>query len=114
MTKPKEPTESAHQIGFVSWFRAKYPGVLIFHVPNERRCSIATGKRLKAEGVVAGVPDLAVPAWNLYIEMKRPGGKLSPAQKDVIEYLKLIGCNVIVAYGAEDASRKLMKYLLHG
>lgn len=110
--KQKEPTESAHQIGFVSWFRSKYPGVLIFHIPNERKCSIATGKRLKAEGTTAGIPDLFIPAWSCWVEMKRPRGRLSPAQKEIIAYLESIGNTVIIGFGAEDASRKLMKYLL--
>lgn len=100
-------TESSESIGFISWFRARYPGVLIFHIGNERKCSMATGKRLKAEGIVAGVPDYFVPEWDLWIEMKKPGGRLSEAQKSMIEYLEGIGHTVIVGYGARDASMKV-------
>jgi hypothetical protein len=104
-------TESEEQIGFINWFRAKFPGVLIFHIPNGGFRSIKTAHRLKIEGVVAGIPDLYVPYLNLWIEMKMPKGKLSERQKEVIEYLKSIDHTVIVGYGAEDASRQVMDHL---
>lgn len=103
-------TESAETIGFVTWFRQRYPGVLIFHIGNERKCSMATGKRLKAEGIVAGIPDLFIPEWNLWVEMKKPGGKLSQAQKEIIAYLEGIGHTVIVGHGARNASEKILEF----
>ena len=76
------PSEHDEQVGFINWFRAKYSGVLIFAIPNGEKRAISVAKRLKAEGVVRGVPDLYVPTWNLWIEMKRAsGGRLSPDQK---------------------------------
>jgi len=63
------------------------------------------------EGVVPGVPDLFVPELRLWIEMKKPGGRLSEAQKSMIEYLEGIGHTVIVAYGARDASMKVLEFL---
>lgn len=53
-----------------------------------------------------GIPDLFVPEWSLWIEMKRTkGGKLSPDQRDWIRYLTELGNTVHVAYGAEDAMK---------
>jgi len=43
--------------------------------------------------------------------MKKPGGRLSEAQKSMIEYLEGIGHTVIVAYGARDASMKVLEFL---
>jgi uncharacterized secreted protein with C-terminal beta-propeller domain len=44
--------------------------------------------------------------------MKRQnGGKLSPDQKNMIEYLHRIGHTVIVGKGAADASRKIIEFL---
>jgi len=103
-------TESSECIGFLAWFKARFPGVLIFHIGNERKCSIATGKRLKAEGIVAGIPDYMVPEMKLFIEMKKPGGKLSPAQKEIIPRLESAGYMVIVGYGARDASEKVLQH----
>ena len=103
-------SEHSHQVGFLQWFRAKYPGILIFAIPNGGKRDIVTAKKLQMEGVVPGVPDLFVPAWSLWIEMKKPGGRLSEAQKDMIEYLEGIGHTVIVAYGARDASMKVLEF----
>jgi len=104
-------SEHSHQAGFLQWFRAKYPGILIFAIPNGGKRDIVTAKKLQMEGVVPGVPDLFVPELRLWIEMKKPGGRLSEAQKSMIEYLEGIGHTVIVAYGARDASMKVLEFL---
>ena len=79
----KPTTESMEQQGFVTWFRSRYPGVLIFAIPNGGKRSIRTALTLKAEGVVPGVPDLFIPEWRLFIEMKRiRGGIISKDQDD--------------------------------
>jgi hypothetical protein len=65
---------------------------------------------LKAEGVTAGVPDLFVPEWCLWVEMKRQtGGTVSPAQKDWIKYLEGIGHTVIIGRGFENAREQVIK-----
>jgi hypothetical protein len=102
--------ESAHQIGFLVWFRLKYPGVLIFHIPNGGHRDIKTACKLKLEGVVPGIPDLFVPAWNLWIEMKTEKGRLSNAQREIGRRLIDIGHTVIIGYGAKDASEKVLEF----
>ena len=104
-------TEHAEQVGFVQWFRAQFPRVLIFAIPNGEKRAMSVSKRLKAEGVVSGVPDLYVPEWSLWIEMKRKkGGRLSPEQKAMIAYLEAIGHTVIVGKGAGDASKQVIEW----
>jgi len=106
------PSEHQEQVGLITWFRHKFNGTLIFAIPNGEKRSISVAKRLKAEGVVRGIPDLYVPEWNLWIEMKRiKGGSLSKEQKQMIEYLHSIGHTVIVAKGAADASRQVMDFV---
>ena len=104
------PTEHAEQVTFVNWFRKTYPDVRIFAIPNGGLRRRTTATKLKAEGVSPGVPDLYIPAWKLWIEMKRvKGGRLSPDQKEWIEYLESIGDDVIIEKGweaARDAIRK--------
>jgi hypothetical protein len=103
--------EHDEQAGFVLWFRSRFPGVLILAVPNGGKRHPGTARKLKAEGVVPGVPDLYVPEWALWIEMKRAkGGRLSHDQRQVIAYLEGIGHHVIVGHGAEDASRQLIEW----
>lgn len=103
-------TEHEEQRELVKWFRQTYAQVLIFAIPNGGARSLATAGRLKAEGVVKGVPDLFVPAWELWIEMKRTkGGSLSPEQNLMHLYLRGVGYTVIVAKGFEDAKQKIME-----
>jgi len=106
----KYPSEHDEQVGFVNWFRTKFPKVLIFAIPNGGKRSIGAGKKFKAEGVVAGIPDLFIPAWDVWVEMKREsGGRLSPDQREMIKYLESEGYKVIVGKGATDASRQIME-----
>ncbi len=112
MTKSTSPSEHNEQAGLVAWFRSKFPGVLIYAVPNGEHRAISAAKRLKADGVVPGVPDLHIPAWNLWVEMKRSdGGMLSREQSNMIGYLEGIGHKVIVGRGAKDTSRQILEHL---
>ena len=105
------PSEHSEQVGFINWFRVKYPQVLIFAIPNGEKRAITVAKRLKAEGVVRGIPDLFIPQWTLWVEMKRiSGGRLSPEQRGMIQYLEGIGQKVIVAKGAADASKQILEH----
>ena len=98
------PTEHAEQVAFLQWFRLKYRGVMIFAIPNGGARNKATAGRLKAEGVTPGVPDLFIPAWRIFVEMKRTkGGQVSQAQKDMMDYLKGCGYSCIIARGCDDA-----------
>jgi len=103
-------SEHLEQVRLVSWFHKIYPDTRILAIPNGGIRSASAGASLKAEGVSAGVPDLFVPAWCLWIEMKREkGGTISPAQKDWISYLQSIGYQVIVGRGFEDAKTQVIK-----
>lgn len=100
------PSEHAEQSAFINWFRWKYPTVRIFAIPNGGWRNPATAKLLKAEGVVKGVPDLCIPAWGLWLEMKkRKGGTVSPEQKDWIEYLNGCKYRAVVCNGMDEAMK---------
>lgn len=105
------PTEHEEQREVVKWFRQTHKGVRIFAIPNGGQRSIAAAARLKVEGVSAGVPDLHVPAWSLWIEMKRSkGGSVSAEQKDWIAYLEGVKHSCIVGKGADDAKAKITAF----
>lgn len=109
---PSEPLESAEQIGFVNWFESKFSGVRIFAIPNGGHRAMSVAKAMKAEGVKAGVPDLFVPAWGLWIEMKRQtSGRVSADQADWHRYLENVGHYVIVGKGAADASSQVISFV---
>ena len=103
------PSEHLQQVRLVSWFRSQYPGTRIFAIPNGGGRSASQGASLRAEGVQAGIPDLFVPAWLLWVEMKREtGGVVSPVQRDWIAYLQGIGHTVIIGRGFDDAKRQIL------
>lgn len=107
-SKQSVRSEHIEQREFVSWFRQTFRPVRIFAIPNGEARSRRVGGRLKAEGVSPGVPDLFIPAWGLWIEMKRAdGGTVSAVQKDWHAYLRSIGQRVIVAKGFSDARQQI-------
>ena len=100
----KIKTEHEEQREFVQWFRQNIDGVRIFAIPNGGVRSLSVASKLKSEGVSAGVPDMFVPAWLLWIEMKKSkGGITSDKQKDWHEYLRGIGHYVIIPKGCDEA-----------
>ena len=107
------PTEHEEQREFVAWFRRQYSDVRIFAIPNGGSRSQREGGRFKLEGVSAGVPDLYIPAWRAWLEMKRQkGGSLSPEQKDWRDYLQSIGDVWMVAKGCEDAKKQITELFI--
>lgn len=109
--RSRMPTEHEEQRAFVSWFR-KSGDVRILAIPNGGLRGKGQAMRLKAEGVSAGVPDLFIPEWGLWIEMKRrKGGRVDPDQKDWAAYLNDCGYTVITPKGAHDACTAIIQWL---
>lgn len=112
--KEKEPSEHVEQRNFVSWFRKTYPGIIIHSIPNgatlgdDKKSRQIRGNKLKLEGMLDGVPDLEIPEWYTYIEMKTLSGKLSKEQKEVIDKLKKTH-TVLVCNGCDDAMEQIKK-----
>lgn len=80
-------------------------------MPNGGHRHPAVAAKLKATGVSSGVPDLFIPAWHLWVEMKRTkGGSLSPEQKNWIAYLESVKFCCIVGKGAEDAKKQIQAF----
>lgn len=96
-------SEHILQVNCINWFRLKYPKQLIYAIPNGGFRHYSTAKRLKAEGVVSGIPDLFVPTPNekhngLYIELKFGYNKPSASQKKIMEYLSKNGYLCVVCW----------------
>lgn len=112
-SKVNIPTEHQEQTAFVNWFKLQFPHVRIAAIPNGIRSSIRQAVKAKRDGMSKGFPDLMIPAWNLYIEMKRiKGGVLSPEQKDWHNYLEdHCSAKVIIGKGCADAVKKVQEFL---
>lgn len=117
-------TELAHQQAIFCWIALHpSPGLsLLYHIANEGSGSAIRGARLKAAGVVAGMPDLGLPVprggfHGAFFELKRPEfrgrlrGGCSERQLEVILKLQVQGYWVSVVYGWEDAVEKIKNYL---
>lgn len=65
-----------------------------------------------ANGVPAGIPDLCVicpDGKTLWIEVKKPGGKLSKVQRACHEEYARLGHEVLVARSSADVEKALVK-----
>ena len=104
-----EPSEHQEQVRFLKEFKARWPKVRIIAIPNAGKRRGKTGARMVREGLESGVPDLFIPEWSTWIEMKvSSGGKLSKNQVDWIDHLQSIGHIVFVAKGCDDGIDKLL------
>lgn len=105
------------QVACVNYFRLKFRDALIFAIPNGGARDIRVAQKLKAEGVLAGVPDLCVPipknGYNgLYIEMKAgKKGVVSDKQKDVMARLERSGYRCEVCRSLDDFIKVVDDYM---
>ena len=114
--------EHSEQVALMQWwaFTSKLFGVteqLLFAIPNGGQRNLIVAKKLKAEGVRAGVPDLFLAVkrggfGGLFIEMKKPkGGRVSDNQKECISLLKEQGYLAVVCNGWLEAKGQIEHYL---
>lgn len=107
------PLEIEEQKSFVYWLRVKK--ILFFTVPNGQRRTRWEAARAKAEGMVAGAPDLIVCLDNgvtLFVEMKRKkGGTVSPHQKAMGSALEGLKHRYKVCRGVGEAIEFVEYYL---
>jgi hypothetical protein len=114
-------SESTEQAQVVAWFRAKYPKYLIFAIPNGTHIKSHAGRsKAKREGLLAGVPDLMIPApsvdiyHGLFIEMKdikKTQCSVSANQKDKLAHLDKLGYYTTWCAGADDAKKVIDDYM---
>lgn len=117
--------EHDEQVRLVAWARAhedRWPVLKLFHaVPNGGFRAKRTAALMKAEGALAGIPDLSLPCprwWpdgsvshGLYIEMKAAKGRLSSQQQEVIDLLRQHGYRVVVCYSAAEGIAEICRYI---
>jgi VRR-NUC domain-containing protein len=117
--KPRE-LERRHQVALIKWVRAvkeTYPVLnLLYAVPNGGYRNIYVARKLKAEGVRAGVADLCLPAarrgyHGLYIEMKSEEGVATQEQKAFLRSVLEEGYCAVIAEGGDQARAVLDWYI---
>lgn len=112
--------ESTIQINCVRWFRYQYRHLsrLLFAVPNGGARDAATGRILKAEGVVPGAADLLllVPSGlyhGLCIEMKTPTGRQQASQYEFEKAVKAQGYKYVICRSVDDFICEVQQYLTY-
>lgn len=118
------PTEAQEQTALFQWaamMEGRIPELrLMHHIANGGTRNQIEAVHLKQQGVKAGVPDIFVPCMRggyggLFIEMKRrKGGRLSEAQREMIDNLRCCGYRVEVCDGWEEARDTICEYLREG
>jgi len=108
--------ESKLQRQAVKWFRLQYPNHVLFHIPNGGMRSKTEASIMKAEGVVAGVPDLFLAYSNygyngLFIEMKTPKGRITNTQEYFMEHATRAGYLCAVCRSLDDFMELVNNYL---
>ena len=89
------------------------------HVPNGGKRGLLEACILKAMGVRRGHEDLflAIPikqSHGLYLEVKAPGGRTSPDQKEMMQLHRDQGYAVMVAWSFDEGVRAITNYLKTG
>lgn len=114
-------SEHQEQAALVQWFRAAHreEAACLFAIPNGGARNAVTGRKLKEEGVLPGVPDLFLAIargdWHgLFIEMKTLRGKASKAQLEMLARLELRGYRVKICRGFEEGRMAIENYLACG
>lgn len=108
--------ETWHQRQLIQWARQFSWGQFLFHIPNETTGGQGWITRNRQMGCRKGVPDLMLPVpmhgyHGLFIEMKRPGGRLDGTQMRWIAALTDLGYMAICCKGWEEAKDALLRYM---
>ncbi len=113
-----EHEEQVALIRLVELHKGRWPELgMLFAVPNGGNRNIITAKKLKAEGVKAGVPDLCLPIprggyHGLFIEMKRQKkSQVSPEQIAWLSALRGQGYRAEMCLGATEAWEVIQEYM---
>ena len=108
------PTEHDEQVAVIQYCTLR--NIPVFAIPNGGHRNIITATRLKAEGVMPGVPDLFFPVPRLnfhgfFLEMKRrKQSRITEEQSKWLDFLNKNGYYVEVAYGADEAIKLINTY----
>lgn len=120
MTKPRRDEEHQNQVALFQWARLeamRLPELVLLHAnTNGGRRDAVTGARLKAEGALAGIPDIHLPVprgkWaSLWIELKTEKGRVQSHQREMLERLQRAGNKAVVCRGWLEARRTILEYL---
>jgi hypothetical protein len=88
----------------------------LYHIPNGGHRDPRVAKKLKRQGVKAGVSDLHLPLarhgfLGLWIELKTEGGRLQDSQRDWLDRMNQAGHMAVVCVGWRAAVDTVASYV---
>ena len=88
--------ESIIQVKIVKHLRKNK--IFVYSSLNAGARSAASGRRMKLEGMLAGVSDLTIHLYNktVFVEIKKPTGTLSKSQKEFKKNVEALGFEYII------------------
>ena len=112
----KNASEDTHQQWLAKWLDSR-PGLHWFHTPNGGARSVVVGRKLKAQGAKAGIPDVIIitpppkrpTARGVALELKTEKGRVSEHQKRWLAVFAAFGWETYVAHGWIDATDWLIE-----
>lgn len=101
----KRPEQAIHKAVVAHLNARSEPRVFFWHTPNEGKRGFVNAAALKAMGMTAGVPDLLIlKAGQLHaLELKAPGGRLTPSQRGIMQRMIDCGALAAVAHSIDEA-----------
>jgi hypothetical protein len=101
----KRPEQQIHQAVVAHLKMRAEPRVFFWHTPNEGRRGWVNAAALKAMGMTAGIPDLLIlKDGRMYaLELKAPGGRLTPSQRLIMGRMEECGAQVAAAHSIDEA-----------
>lgn len=113
-------SEHDEQVALFEWAAlctGRWPEIELLHaIPNGGHRHVAVARKMKAEGVKAGVPDLCLPVarggyHGLYIELKHGRNTVTAEQEEWLNALSDQGYYAATAYEFDGASEMIEAYL---
>jgi hypothetical protein len=123
MLEPLAITEAQIHRSIVDWLAVVLPhDSVVHHSPNEGRHKVQYRVLQKHFGVRAGWPDLELfinpefwkepGAWSpIFLEIKKPKGRVSDNQRDVIAELKAVGCYAFIVHDIDEVREALSELM---
>jgi hypothetical protein len=114
----RQHPEQNDQIALSAWLHAK--GIKHHSSPNGEKRSSRSGDRLKAMGMLCGIPDLIILVMRgghgaLFLELKqKDGGKIQKNQLECQRYLREAGYMSEIVNGFDEAKETVLRYLALG
>ena len=116
-SKASEHLEQSRFFAVIRRMEPLYPGLRgAFAIPNGFLDTKAKRIRATQEGVLSGVPDVFIP-WplggfhGLFLEFKRPGGRVTRGQEEYLALMASRGYKAEVVFGLREALEVLKAYM---